>query len=361
MSDGGEQPDDSQKTEDPTPKKLEQARKKGQVALSRELNNWVMLFAATMIISGLSGSIFHDLGLLLKSYLEMAHDFPSGPGGVKDALGGGLIKVLIILAFPLIILMVAAFISPFIQVGPLYAPEIIQMDFGKISIIKGFGRLFSMRSIIEFVKGILKISLIGFVGAVVIYPYFKTMDHMIGLPIPMLLLEIKTLIVRMMVGILVVLLVIAIADVLYQRYEHYKKMRMTKQELKDEYKQTEGDPHVKARLRQIRVERARQRMMQAVPRADVIITNPTHYSIALQYDPEKMDAPICIAKGINEVALRIREVAKEHNIIIYESPPLARALYDTVELDETVPVEHYKAVAEVISYVFRLKGRLKPT
>lgn len=166
--------------------------------------------------------------------------------------------------------------------------------------MKGFQRLFSMRSIMEFVKGILKIVVIEVLSALkLLYPYFGQLDHMVGLPIPLLMGEMKTLVVRLMVGILVVLLVIAVIDLLYQRYEHYKRMRMTKQELKDEYKQTEGDPHVKARLRQLRTEKARQRMIQAVPRADVVITNPTHYSIALEYKPETMDAPVCIAKGIS--------------------------------------------------------------
>ncbi len=134
---------------------------------------------------------------------------------------------------------------------------------------------------------------------------------------------------------------------------------MSKQELKDEYKQSEGDPHVKSKLRQLRQEKARARMMQAVPSADVVITNPTHYSVALKYDPDKNDAPIVVAKGVNEVALRIREVARENNIVILPNPPLARVLFDTVDLDESVPPEHYKAVAEIISYVFRLKGKLK--
>ena len=153
--------------------------------------------------------------------------------------------------------------------------------------------------------------------------------------------------------------VVAVADLVYQRNEHNKKMRMTKQEVKDEYKQTEGDPMVKGRLRQLRAEKARQRMMQAVPQADVIITNPTHYSIALKYDTDTMDAPLCIAKGVDEVAMRIREVAKEHDIVLFENVPLARALYDSVDIDESIPPEHFKAVAEVISYVFKLKGKLK--
>ena len=155
------------------------------------------------------------------------------------------------------------------------------------------------------------------------------------------------------------LAVLAAADVLYQRNEHLKKMRMTRQELRDEYKQSEGDPHVKAKLRQLRSEKARQRMMQAVPSATVVITNPTHYAVALKYMPEEMEAPVCVAKGMDAIALRIREVAQENGIVLYENKPLARILYDTVEIDDMVPPEHYKAVAEIISFVFKLKGRIK--
>ena len=181
---------------------------------------------------------------------------------------------------------------------------------------------------------------------------------MIGLPLPLMMEELSSLVLRLMSGILVVLLVVAVIDLIYQRYEHYKKMRMTKQELKDEYKQTEGDPQVRAKLRQLRQEKARARMMQAVPEADVVITNPTHYSLALKYDPDERDAPVLVAKGIDEVAMRIREVAKEHDIPLFENKPLARVLYDTVELDEMIPPEHYQAVAEVISYIFKLRGEL---
>lgn len=175
----------------------------------------------------------------------------------------------------------------------------------------------------------------------------------------MVLGELKYLVVRMLIGILVVLSLIAGADMVYQRHEYNKKMRMSRQEVRDEYKQSEGDPHVKGRLRQLRIERARRRMMQEVPKADVVITNPTHYSIALKYNPDESPAPIVVAKGINEVALRIREIAKENDVILYEDRPLARALYDLVEIDEMIPTEYFKAVAEVISYVFKLKGKIK--
>jgi flagellar biosynthetic protein FlhB len=357
MSDG-DKPDDSQRTEEPTPKKLEEARKKGQVAISREVNNWVMLLIGTILIAALATPVFRKLIVVMQTYLEQAHAMPGAPGGMSIVLGGTFKVVMGIVLLPFIVLMLAAFLSPFIQVGPLFAPEVIKPDISKISPVKGFARLFSMRSLMEFFKGILKITLIGFVGFVILYPYYGQVEHMIDLPLSLLMAELKILIVRLMIGVLVSLFVIAVIDLAYQRFEHYKKMRMTRQELKDEYKQTEGDPHVKARLRQLRNERARKRIMQAVPQADVVITNPTHFSVALKYDPDTMDAPVCIAKGVDELALRIREVARQHEIVIYENPPLARTLYDVVDIDEMIPTEHYKAVAEVISFVFKSKGRL---
>ena len=357
MSDSGQE-DDTQKTEEPTPKKLQESRKKGQVALSREVNNWVMLFAATIVVLAIGPSAMTALTQYMSGFIERAHLMPSAPAGIGVILGDAFWSVLKIMVLPLILLMLAAFLSPFIQIGPLFAPEIIKPDFSKISPAKGFGRLFSMRSLMEFVKGILKLGIIGFVGVLLLMPFYDAVGHMIGLPIATMMEEMQSLVLRLMTGILVVLMVVAVVDLVYQRYEHMKKMKMSKQELKDEYKQTEGDPHVRAKLRQLRQEKARSRMMQAVPEADVIITNPTHYSLALKYKPDEMDVPILIAKGMDDVAMRIREVAKENDIPFFENRPLARALYDTVEVDEVIPPEHYKAVAEVISYIFQLKGKL---
>ncbi|HPD82379.1 MAG TPA: flagellar biosynthesis protein FlhB [Alphaproteobacteria bacterium] len=358
MSDS-EQADDSQKTEEPTPKKLEESRKKGQVALSREVNNWVMLFTGTIVVLAIGPYSMNSLKNHLKAYIEKADVMLSVPVGFGIVLGDSFWTIIGILALPLIILMVAAFLAPFLQIGPLFSTHVITPDLSKISPAQGFKRLFSMRSIMEFVKGILKITIIGAVGFILLKPFYSSVDHMVGMPVPVMMEELQSLVFRMMSGILVVLLVVAVIDLVYQRYEHYKKMRMTKQELKDEYKQTEGDPHVRAKLRQLRQQKASARMMQAVPQADVVITNPTHYSLALKYDPEEMDAPVLIAKGVDELAMRIREVAKENDIPLYENKPLARVLFDTVEVDQMIPPEHYKAVAEVISYVFQLKGRLK--
>lgn len=357
MSDG-EQADDSQKTEEPTPKKLEESRKKGQVALSREINNWVMLFTGTIVVLAIGPHSLTALKQHMIGYIEKAHLMPSVPGGLGFVLGDSFWAVMGILTLPLIVLVIAAFLGPFLQVGPLFAPHVIKPDFSKVSPGAGFKRLFSMRSIMEFVKGILKIGIIGAIGTILLLPFYGSVDHMVGLSVPAMMDEMAALILRLMTGILVVLLVVAVIDLVYQRYEHHKKMRMTKQELKDEYKQTEGDPHVRAKLRQLRQEKASARMMQAVPSADVIITNPTHYSLALKYDPEEMNAPVLVAKGVDDLAMRIREVAKESEVPLYENKPLARALFDTVEVDQPIPEEHYKAVAEVISYIFKLKGKL---
>lgn len=359
MSDN-EQADDSQKTEEPTPKKLEEARKKGQVPLSREVNNWIMLLMGTVVVLAMGPSMMESLLVHMRTYIEQAHALPGVPGGFTVVLGQSFWKIVGILTVPLLLLLGAAFAGPFLQIGPLLAPESIKPDLSKISPLQGFKRLFSVRSLVEFAKGILKIGLIGLVGVVLLMPFYHSVDHMIGMPVIGVLGELHMLVMRLMAGVLIALLIIALADLVFQRQQHYQKMRMTKQELKDEYKQAEGDPHVKSKLRQLRQEKARTRMMQAVPTADVVITNPTHFSIALKYDPEEMIAPMVVAKGVDDLALRIREVAKEHDIIIMENPPLARVLYDAVEIEQIIPEEHYQAVAEVISFVFKQKGKLGP-
>lgn len=357
MSD--DEQDDSSKTEDPSPKKLEEARKKGQLPISREINNWIMLSAGTLVVLAMGPGMMEQLMTLLKSYIAQADDFPEMPGGMQFAVVEASIQVLKIIALPLLFLMMAAFIGPFMQAGPVFAPDIIKFDIGKISPAKGFHRLFSLKSIMEFIKGIFKLAVVTMVGIIILKPFFGSIEHMVGLPVPLALDEMWALSMKLLIGLLVVILVMAVMDLLYQRYEFMKNMRMTKQEVKDEYRQSEGDPQVKAKLRQLRQEKARARMMQNVPTADVVITNPTHYSVALKYDPDVNEAPVVVAKGVNELALRIREVARENGVVIMPNPPLARVLFDTVEIEDVVPPEHYKAVAEIISYVFRLKGKLK--
>jgi flagellar biosynthetic protein FlhB len=353
----GEEPDESQKTEDPTPKKLEEARKKGQVALSREVNNWVMLLAATIFMLAVSPIMMDNLFQFLALFIEKPHEFYAEPTSVGVVLEEGFFQVMKALALPFGIFLVAAIIGPLLQVGPLFAPEVLVPKLEKISIQKGMKRIFSMRALVEFAKGVAKLVIVALVATVAVYPFYYGIEHVIDLPIPYFLDEVISLLGRVLISIMVVLFVVALLDYLYQRNDHHKKMRMTKQEVKDEYKTTEGDPQVKARLRQLRMEKAGARMMQNVPQADVVITNPTHYAIALKYDPDESPAPLCVAKGMNETAQRIKEIAKEHKIVIQEDKPLARALYAAVEVDEMIPFEHFAAVAKIISYVFQRKGK----
>jgi flagellar biosynthetic protein FlhB len=209
----------------------------------------------------------------------------------------------------------------------------------------------------EFIKSLLKISIVGVVAVTLMMPHFYSVEQYAGQPVSGLVTDIKSMALELMSAVIAVMTIVALVDLIFQRREFMKKMMMSRQELKDEYKQSEGDPMIKGRLRQLRMDKARRRMMQNVPKADVVITNPTHYAVALQYEPSDMNAPVVLAKGTDLIALRIREVAEENKISIIQNPPLARALFTSVEIDEEVPAEHYRAVAEIISYVFKLKKK----
>ena len=207
------------------------------------------------------------------------------------------------------------------------------------------------------IKGVIKLVLVSIAGVVVLKPYFYNSEYFITTDLNQGMSDMGSLFLKMMIAVLSVLFLLAILDYVFQRSEFMKSMRMSKEEVKEEYKQTEGDPHVKGRLKRLREEKARKRMMQAVPTADVVITNPTHYAVALKYDSKEMNAPVMVAKGVDAVAERIKAVAKENNVPVVENPVLARTLYSSMEIDQMIPREQYKAVAEVISYVFKLKGK----
>jgi flagellar biosynthetic protein FlhB len=217
--------------------------------------------------------------------------------------------------------------------------------------------MFGMKSIVEFGKGLLKLAIVGAIALMVVWPEFSGLEQLPSYSMPDLLHFTGHVAGKLMIATLSIVTLIAAADLFYQRFSHMKSMRMSKQEVRDEHKQSDGDPMIKGRLRQLRMERSRKRMMAAVPKATVIVTNPTHYSIALKYEHGSMEAPILVAKGVDEVAFRIRELAKKHDIPIVENPPLARALFASVEIDRPIPAEHYKAVAEIIGYVMKLKRR----
>ncbi len=356
MSDGDES-DDSQRTEDPTPKKLEEARKRGQVPMSKEVNTWFMLLVSTIVIAAFAPGMAEDLSDLLERMIEQSWQTFGSPG-VSRVLQTVTLDVFAIIGVPLAVLFVAAIVGPFAQVGPLISSEPIMPKLDKLSPVQGAERLFSKRALFEFIKGIMKVALIATVSIKVLEPFMDGVDHLIDLPMQTVLGEMLSVFLKLMTAILTVLFVLAGMDLLFQRYTHMKEMRMSRQEIKDEFRQSEGDPHVKSRLRQLRMERTRNRMMKNVPGATVVVTNPTHFAVALKYEPDEMDAPVCVAKGQDLIALKIREIAEANDVTIVENPPLARTLFKAVEIDEVIPPEHYKAVAEVISYVFRLKKRM---
>lgn len=354
-----DQPDDSQKTEEPTGKRLSQARERGQVPTSRELNSWILLFTATVAIATLGPMLGSGLMDRVRRFVEAPHSLPmNSPETVGAVLFDLLFQITLLMSIPLGLFFVLAILTGIGQNGLVFAPKALEPKLDKLSPLTGVKRLVSGRNMVEFLKGIIKLILIGAVGTIILMPEAGRLDTLISLTPYMVLNEIKELTVEMMIGMLAVFFIFAAGDFAYQRYSNHKELMMTRQEVREEFKQTEGDPHIKAKLRQIRVERARQRMMQAVPKADVVITNPTHFAVALAYEPDTMQAPTVVAKGQDNIALKIREVAEENDVPIVENPPLARALHAGVEIDGTVPEEHYKAVAEIISYVWQLKGKM---
>lgn len=350
--------DPSNKTEEPSGKRLADARAKGDVAKSQEVIHWVMIGASALVVGVFAPGAMQRLSESLIPYLSMAHQVPTDSRGLGEVLLGSLLLAGSVLLVPLAVLIAAGILASVVQTGGfLFTAEQVKPKLSKISPIAGFKRLFSMQSLMEFVKGLLKLTIVGFVGAWVMAPEFDTMVELVQEPAAITLGVIYDLTLQLMIAVLAIMAIVAALDMLWQRMQHMKKMRMSRQELKDEYKQTEGDPVIKARLKQLRMEKARRRMMAAVPKADVIITNPTHFAVALKYDQKEMAAPMVVAKGVDLVAFRIRELAKQHNVPIVENKPLARALYATAEIDQEIPTEHYKAVAEVISYVFGLRKK----
>jgi flagellar biosynthesis protein FlhB len=353
-----EKPDDSQKTEEPTQRKFDEARKKGQVASSRELNHWFMLSAAALVILGLGPGAVAELAAAMRPFVEAPHLIAADFDHLRLAVARLLGAAALALSFALGLLAAAAAAAGLVQHGLLLSAESLKPKLEKISPLSGAKRLFSARSLTEFVKGVAKIGVVGGVGAWLLAAGLDGVAATVTLDPAALLRYAHERAFGLMIGVSAVVALVAGADLLYQRFEFRKSMRMTRQELKDELKQSDGDPQVKAKLRQLRMERARRRMMAAVPTADVVVTNPTHYAVALGYDSATMSAPKVVAKGQDLVALRIRELAREHGVPVVENPPLARALHAAVELDQEIPPEHYKAVAEVIGYVLRLKGKM---
>lgn len=346
----------AEKTEDPSEKKLRDAQERGDVAKSQEVNTWFIMAASLIVIASFSANMASELVVSFAGIVEHSYSLPVDNGGLRKLwymIGEMLVMPLLL---PLGILAAAGLLGNIIQHKPVFSTEPVMPKFSKVSPIAGFGRLFSSQSLLNFGKGLVKITLVSIILVAVIWPERDRLDLLVRTDVAQILPIVLELTLKLVGATFILFTVIAIVDYAYEKWKWLQKQKMTLKEVKDEHKAQEGDPQIKGRIRQIRLERARKRMMKAVPNASVIVTNPTHYSIALKYE-KGMNAPLVLAKGIYEVAFRIREVAKEHNIPLVENPPLARALYATVDIDQEVPSEHYRAVADVISYVMKLNAK----
>lgn len=346
--------DDTERSEDPTQKRLDDALEKGDVAKSQEVNTWFIIAGATLAMSIFSGSMGSGILVPLRNLVANSWMIRTDGPGLMALLASLEYALIIAVGIPFLMLMLAAIAGNMIQHRLVWSTESLKPKFSKISPGSGFKRIFGKQAVANFLKGLFKLIALGTVMTMVLWPERHRLEAMVYFD-PAALMGVTTGLTMHLLGAVVAMLAaVAIADYFFQYRQWYERQKMTLQEMKEEYKQSEGDPHVKGRIRQLRQQRMKKRMMAAVPKASVIITNPTHYSVALAYD-RSMAAPVCVAKGVDNAAFKIREIAKAHDIPIVENVPLARSLYATVDIDEEIPVEHYHAVAEIIGFVMRLK------
>src|ERR1041385_42714 len=349
-----ESENDSDRSEDPSAKRLEEALERGDVVKSQEVSTWFVIGAGALMLAAFSGQMSGGLSTTFRGLVANAHQIPVDGRGLILIASRVEREVLAAIAIPLGILVLAAIIGNVIQHRLVWSAESLKPQLSKISPMSGAKRLFSLQAVVKFLKGLVKITLLGAVMVVLLWPQRHRLNTLVSTDILGTLLLTKSLALDMVGAVVAILFLVAAADYLYQYRQWFERQKMSLRELKEEFKQTEGDPMIKGKIRQLRQQRMRKRMMAAVPKASVVITNPTHFAVALQYE-KGMEAPVCVAKGTDNMALKIREIATSHSIPIVENPPLARALHATVEIDEEIPTEHYKSVAEVIGYVMKLR------
>jgi len=350
--------DKSQQTEEPTQKRLDQARESGDVVKSTEVTAFVLLGGGTLAIAMFGKYTAMGLVRSLTMFIEQP-DAMGVDGASLSAMARLLLPQIAMALMPIFAVVAAAGIAGHVlQARPGFAPDKLVPDFSKISPLAGFQRLFGVEGWMNLLKGLAKLVVVGIAIWSQLWPERGSLESILNQSTAAVLGDMSHLLFKVLMTSLVALGVIAGADYFWQRMRWMSRNRMSKQELKEEHRQNEGDPHIKSKIRALRHERARKRMMTAVPKATVVIMNPTHYAVALKYESGKMAAPVCVAKGIDALALRIRAVAEENGVAVVENPPLARALHTAIEIDDPVPAEHFKAVAQVIGYVLRLQGKL---
>ncbi|WLR43525.1 flagellar biosynthesis protein FlhB [Bacillus carboniphilus] len=346
-----------EKTEKATPRKKQDVRKKGQVAKSADLNtafNLIFVFISFLFIGGF---LRDNLTSMFAYSFEHNLSTTLTEETIQQVFIEYTMRAVYIVGPVMLVSFIAGIFSNYLQVGFLFSTEAIGIKLERIDPIKGFKRIYSIRAIVELVKSLLKIMVVGGTAFFVIYYHWPEIVRLPLVSVPNSFQFIAKLTAQVGLYTAFSLLFVAILDYLYQRYDFEKNIRMSKQDLKDEHKKTEGDPLIKSKVKQKQKEMAMGRMMAEVPTADVIITNPTHYAIALKYDQSANDAPLVVAKGIDFIALKIKDIAKEHDIVTLENRLLARSLYHQVEIGTAIPEEFFQAVAEIIAYVYQLKGK----
>lgn len=349
---GGGESDD--KTQEPTDKKLEDARKRGDVPMAPEMRHAAMFVAALVVMGGLGTYTIQQFGNLFVRLWGAADDFRLEPTGAQNFATGLFSAIGTALAPILAALFGFAVLGGVLQGRPMIAWSRIAPKWNKLNPWNGAKRMFGKQALMEFFKTFAKLCLVVGIAATIAWPHAATIDRLVGADLVDAGAAASDIVLAMLRPIAMLVGALALFDFVWQRLSYLKRMRMSLQEVKDEYKESEGDPKIKGKIRAMQMQRAKSRMMANVPKASVVITNPTHYAVALQYDHGSMAAPVVVAKGVDALALKIREVATEHKIPLVENRPLARALYASAELDQPIPVEHYAAVAEVISYVMRI-------
>ena len=346
-----------EKTEKATPKRKEEARKKGQVAQSKEISSVMILMTATAFFYFAGSWMFWNLSEFITGVYQNINILRFTDVAEASAFSVDVLYKLLSVLLPLLIpIAIAGLAANIFQVGFQINSEAIAPKLSKFNPISGMKRLISLKSLVELGKSIIKIFFIGSIVYILVKNDMKAFPALIHQEVGQILIFIARASLKICFFVCLAMLVLAVLDFMYQRWQHEKDLKMTKQEVKDEQRQTYGDPKVKARIRGVQMEMARRRMMDAVPEADVVITNPTHLAIALKFDAQEMIAPRVLAKGAGFVAQRIREIAEENEIPIVEEKPLAQGLYKMVEIGDYIPAELYRAVAEVLAYVYRLKG-----
>jgi len=346
--------DETEHSEDPTPRRLDEAIKRGDVVKSPEVNTWFTIAGGALTLMVFARPMAASLEATLGGLLAHSYQIPTDGAALAKLARTLAVDMLAALGTPFLLLTLAALIGTALQHRIVFSAEPLIPRLSKISPAAGLRRLFSRQALANFAKGIAKLTIFGGVIAALLWPQRQRLAGLIGADPVLILPFTQALVMKMLGAVVAILAIVAAADYLFQYRQWYERQKMSLREMREEFRQTEGDPVVKGKMRQLRQSRMRQRMMAAVPKASLVITNPTHFAVALRYE-RGMNAPICVAKGVDLIARKIREIAEANGIPVVENPPLARTLHATVEIDHEIPPEQYRAVAEIIGYLMRLR------